>query len=59
MFERKLRPEWLKKQDLAVKMEGTRWVRGEITARLGEKARFGRKKGADSLGSRGNYGQIR
>ena len=56
----------MKKQDLAVKKEGTRWVRGEITARLVKKARFGRKNGADSLGfapslplSRGNYGQIR
>ncbi|MCI5883034.1 MAG: hypothetical protein MRZ84_03250 [Eubacterium sp.] len=43
---------------MAVKLVGSRWVRGEITARLGEKASFGRKKGGGLLGSRENYGQI-
>ena len=37
----------LKKQDLAVKSEGAHWVREKITARIGEKARFGRKIVAD------------
>ena len=58
-FERKLRPEWAKKQDLAVKLVGSRWVREIFTARLAEKARFGRKISGKSLGSRRNYGQIR
>ena len=58
-FEGKLRPEWSKKQDLAVNLAGTARVREKITARLVEKARIGRKKGGDSLSSRGNYGQIR
>ena len=56
-FERKLRPEWAKKQDLAVKLVGSRWVREIFTARLAEKASFGRKMGGDSLDSRENYGQ--
>ena len=56
-FERKLRPEWAKKQDLAVKSEGACWVRGKNTARMGEKARFGRKIGGGLLGSREKYGQ--
>ena len=48
----------MKKQVLAVKKEGACWVQEKITVRLDEKARFGRKMGGDSLGSRENYGQI-
>ena len=33
-------------------------VREKITARMGEKASFGRKIGGGLLDSRGNYGQI-
>ena len=58
LFERKLRPKWVKKQDLAVKSEESRWVQEKITAKMGEKARFGRKIRGKSLGSRENYGQI-
>ena len=53
-----------KKQDLAVKSWKRslgcpldRPIREKITARLVKKARFGRKIGGDSLGSRENYGQ--
>ena len=57
-FERKLRPERAKKQDLAVKSEGACWIRGKITARMGKKARFGRKISGKSVDSRDIYGQI-
>ena len=42
---------------MAVKSEGAHWVREKITARMSEKARFGRKIGGGLLGSRENYGQ--
>ena len=61
---RTLRPEKQKKQELAVKSEGACWVQEKITARLDEKARFGRKVGGEvarlspgSPHSRENYGQ--
>ena len=61
---RKLRPEWWKKQELAVNLAGSARVREKITARMSKKARFGRKFVGSSpggrpkpLGSRENYGQ--
>ena len=42
---------------MAVKSEGACWIREEITARMAEKARIGRKTGGRLLGSRENYGQ--
>ena len=50
MFERKLRPEWAKKQELAVKSGGTRPIQEKITARMAEKASPGRKIGGGLLG---------
>ena len=54
----------MKKQDLAVKLEGARWelppghpIQEKITAKLGKKASFGRKIRGGSLDSRENYGQ--
>ena len=57
-FERNLRPDWQKKHVLAVKSGGSRRVRENFTARLAEKACFGRKIRGKSLGSRDIYGQI-
>ena len=49
-FERKLRPEWAKKQELAVNLAGSARVREKITAKMAEKASSGRKIGGNSPG---------
>ena len=56
-FKRKLRPEWAKKQELAVKIVGARPIREKITARMGKKARISRKFSGVRSCSRENYGQ--